>query len=118
MGFGVGVGCVCFFLVWGGGFWGKLFSPPSPPPPKPATANRETVLRQSSPQDSRLFIVRVTFARPRTAKHGDDKFFLHRRSSILPCALVFQLPFRLRHVELLEHRHAQPCQTAHASLPL
>src|SRR6266550_2452874 len=70
-----------------------------------AATNRETVLRQSSPQDPRLFVIRVSLARPRTPKYGDDKFFAHLQSSTSLRVLVLQSALRRRHIEFLQHRH-------------
>src|SRR5882724_5302864 len=75
-----------------------------------AAANRETVPRQSSPQDSCLFVVSLSFVRPRTSKHRDDEFFSHPRSSSSLRVLVIQPTLRRRHIEFLEHRHAQSGQ--------
>jgi len=76
-----------------------------------AAANRKSVLRQSSPQDPRLFIIRVSLARPRTPKHGDDKFFPICSFDSLR-VLVFQPVLRRRHVETPPASHAQPGQAS------
>src|SRR5207247_8631933 len=78
--------------------------------PIPAAADRESVLRQSTPQHARLFIVRVTFARPRTSKYRDDKFFPHLQSSTLLWVFALTAALWRRYVELLDRRHAQSGQ--------
>src|SRR5260370_27749792 len=82
-----------------------------------AAANGESVLGQRAPQDARLFIVRVTLARPRTPHHSHDQFFPHLQFSISLRVFVFPASLRRRHVELLDHRHAQPSHCLLPSIP-
>src|SRR6266568_2720142 len=75
-----------------------------------AATDGESVLRQSSPQSPRFFVVHVSFAWPRTSKHCHNEFLLHQRSSISLRLFVFRPALRRRHIEFFEHRHAQPGQ--------
>ena len=55
-------------------------------------------------------IIRVALLRPRASKHRDDLFFVHRLLPHSSRLFLLCFAFRSGHVELLEHRHAQPRQ--------